>query len=157
MTYRQAVGSHGSTHRLRVRAQAAQAGASATFSIRVPFLQLGFGDIVKLVGEQESFGGWSLTAAPALAWTEGHNWVGTFELAPNTYQFKVCEIQTSLHPHVYTFCHSLTEHESQQKLISHSLRISSSSTEDCISCFLPHESLPQLRRLPLIGYLKLDI
>ncbi|KAK9833607.1 hypothetical protein WJX74_000373 [Apatococcus lobatus] len=77
------------TRRLAVRAQAGQASSPATFSIRVPFLQLGFGDVVKLVGEQENFGGWSLSAAPALAWTEGHNWVGTFELAPDTYQFKI--------------------------------------------------------------------
>ncbi len=73
-----------------IRAQAGQVGDAATFSIRVPFLQLGFGDVVKLVGEQPNFGAWSISAAPALAWTEGHNWVGTFELQPDAYQFKVC-------------------------------------------------------------------
>ena len=77
-------------HRCLTRAQAGQGSQAATFSIRVPFLQLGFGDVVKLVGEQPTFGGWSISAAPALAWTEGHNWVGTFELQPSTYQFKVC-------------------------------------------------------------------
>ena len=85
-------GGHESVHRLPVRAEAGQVGSAATFSVRVPFLQLGFGDVVKLVGEQQSFGGWSLSAAPALAWTEGHNWVGTFELAPDTYQFKVRDL-----------------------------------------------------------------
>ena len=69
--------------------KAGEAGQTATFTIRVPFLQLGFGDVVKLVGEQANFGSWSLSAAPALAWTEGHHWVGTFELPPDTYQFKV--------------------------------------------------------------------
>lgn len=73
-----------------MRAQAGSAESTATFHITVPFLQLGFGDVVKLAGGQDQFGGWSLSAAPALAWTEGHNWRGTFEMAPDTYQFKVC-------------------------------------------------------------------
>lgn len=142
--FEQAVGSHGSIQRLRVRAQAAQGGSSATFSIRVPFLQLGFGDVVKLVGEQESFGGWSLTAAPALAWTEGHNWVGTFELAPDTYQFKVCKTQTGLHLHVHVFVEWPAEAQS-------ALAEGRNLRENCISWILPHQTVLKLPRLLLAG------
>ena len=83
-----------------MRAEAESGGGAATFTIRVPFLQLGFGDVVKLVGEQANFGSWNASAAPALAWTEGHHWVGTFELQPETYQFKVGAHLASLGWHV---------------------------------------------------------
>ena len=45
-----------SADRRLVKARAGQGAEAATFSIRVPFLQLGFGDVVKLVGEQANLG-----------------------------------------------------------------------------------------------------
>lgn len=56
----------------------------------VPGFRLaGYGDTLRVCGENAVLGSWSVAAAPRMRWEAGDNWSVTLPLAPGTHEFKV--------------------------------------------------------------------
>ncbi len=57
---------------------------------QVPNFRLaGYGDTLRVCGENPVLGCWSVAAAPRMRWEAGDNWSVTLPLSPGTHEFKV--------------------------------------------------------------------
>ena len=80
------------THRTVARAHARASNASDDDAVEVRFrvaAEVGFGDVVFVVGDDDCIGAWNVDRGVELAWSDGNIWIGTARVrAGQTLEFK---------------------------------------------------------------------